>query len=184
MNLLKRSPITTKGCAPETDYRQLMSECADQLHWLAYVLTGDSDEADECFVSGLGECLHFNQVFKEWTGAWSRRAIIKNAIRMVHPRYGTDDGMMMLDEGQIQSPGLAWLTGNLLALPAFDRFVFVKSILEGYKEHECAALINCPFAQVSDARTKALQKIAQAAIADAESTQTAPASQEPVAVTA
>ena len=141
------------------DFCQIMSSCMDQLHWLAYVLTGDSVLAERCFVSGLGESLHFNQVFKDWAESWSRRAIIKNAIRMIRPRYGEGVGMAVTDDPEMPQPETADLTAMLLQLQIFDRFVFVMGILERYKDHECAALLNCPLAHVATARARVLREV-------------------------
>ena len=164
MNLLRATRPQIKVASSslaETDYCQVVTKDADRLYWLAYVLTGDSRQAQECFVSGLGECMHFTQVFKDWAESWSRRAIIKNAIRMTHPRPDGATGVLSSDGWQTADPELSWLTGNLLRLPAFERFVFVMSVMERYKEHECAVLLNCTIAHVNEARLRALQQMSE-----------------------
>jgi hypothetical protein len=49
----------------------------------------------------------------------------------------------------------------LLELPAFDRFVYVMSVLEGYADHDCALLLGCPCADVVAARIRAFQQISK-----------------------
>jgi hypothetical protein len=38
---------------------------------------------EQCFISGLEECLEGIGVFMEWARLWARRAIIRQAIRMM-----------------------------------------------------------------------------------------------------
>jgi hypothetical protein len=49
----------------------------------------------------------------------------------------------------------------LLEQPAFDRFVFVVSVLEGYSDRDCALLLDCSCADVMAARIRAFQQIAR-----------------------
>jgi DNA-directed RNA polymerase specialized sigma24 family protein len=48
----------------------------------------------------------------------------------------------------------------LLALPAFERFVFAMTVLESYSVHEAATLLNCDPREVKQARVSALRGIA------------------------
>jgi hypothetical protein len=47
----------------------------------------------------------------------------------------------------------------VLALPAFERFVFVMSVLEGYSDYNCSLLLACTRAEVTAARNRALRDI-------------------------
>ena len=49
------------------------------------VLTADPEKAEQCFVAGLDDSIHGTPVFKEWARSWSKRMIIKNAIRLIAP---------------------------------------------------------------------------------------------------
>jgi hypothetical protein len=51
----------------------------------------------------------------------------------------------------------------VLALPSFDRFVFVMSVLERYSDQDCSVLLGCARRDVLAARTRALQQIGKAA---------------------
>jgi DNA-directed RNA polymerase specialized sigma24 family protein len=46
-------------------------------------------------------------------------------------------------------------------LPAFGRFVFVMSVLEGYSDRDCALLLGCSCADVVDTRIRAFQQISR-----------------------
>jgi hypothetical protein len=52
---------------------------------------------------------------------------------------------------------------GILELPAFERFVFVMSVLEHYSDQECSLLLGCTRADVLAARTRALRQIGNAA---------------------
>src|SRR5215831_13395524 len=67
------------------DFSRIFAEDMKNLYLLALVLTADSEKAEQCFVSGLDDCITGNQVFREWAGSWARRVVIKNAIRMIAP---------------------------------------------------------------------------------------------------
>jgi hypothetical protein len=47
----------------------------------------------------------------------------------------------------------------VLELPAFDRFVFVMSVLEGYSDRDCALLLGCSCADIVDTRIRAFQQM-------------------------
>jgi hypothetical protein len=51
-------------------------------------LTADPEKAEECFVAGLEDSIQANPVFKEWARSWSKRMIIKSAIRLISPGVG------------------------------------------------------------------------------------------------
>ena len=42
----------------------------------------------------------------------------------------------------------------------FERFAFVLCILERYREHECALLLGCSDSEVREARTQAMDELA------------------------
>jgi DNA-directed RNA polymerase specialized sigma24 family protein len=50
--------------------------------------------------------------------------------------------------------------GAVLGLADFERFVFVLCVLERYREHECALLLNCSASEVREARTQAIEELA------------------------
>jgi len=45
----------------------------------------------------------------------------------------------------------------ILALPDFERFVYVLTVLEGCTDQECGSLMGVPRQQVEEARIRALQ---------------------------
>lgn len=141
--------------ATSSDFCRIFQSDMDGLYLLALLLTADPKLAERCFVEGLQDARHGNRVFREWAQAWSRRMIIKNAIRALQP----------VPESPAVPPGSAQIElcpevpqmGALFSLPVFERFVFVVTVLEGYSDRECALLFGCTRQVVVSARVRALQ---------------------------
>ncbi|HKF20378.1 MAG TPA: hypothetical protein VKE93_02350 [Candidatus Angelobacter sp.] len=144
--------------ASAKDFCSIFHQDMDVLYWLALVLTADAGKAERCFAAGLDECIDGNAVFKEWARSWSRRVVIKNAIRLISPRPDVASPTAIHGADQPESPAEAVLAA-LMNLRPFDRFVFVISVLEGYADRDCAALLGCSSAEVSSARVRALQQL-------------------------
>src|ERR1700751_3536797 len=71
--------------ATATDFCKIFAEEMHSLYLLSFLLTADKDKAEQCFISALGECLEGIGAFMEWARLWARRAIIRQAIRMMRP---------------------------------------------------------------------------------------------------
>src|ERR1700746_3781097 len=67
------------------DFQRIFSEDMVGLHRLAFLLTADEAKAEQCFVAGLEDSIHGNTVLRQWSRAWSKRAIIQNAIKTMAP---------------------------------------------------------------------------------------------------
>ena len=143
--------------ATQADFRRIFESDRNRLYLLSLLLTGDHVLAERCFVGGLGESSKHNPVFKAWAQSWARRTVIQNAIRMVRPRPtdsktsgSTKDRDLDAEPGEIAA---------IIELPAFERFVFVMSVLERYSDQECSLLLACMRSELIAARTRALQRI-------------------------
>jgi DNA-directed RNA polymerase specialized sigma24 family protein len=147
--------------ATEADFCRIFNSDMSSLYLLSLLLTGDPEKAEQCFVAGLENAVSRNRVFKEWARSWARRTIIQNALRMMKPRQndGIDvsnsistncDDKSLQDRAEIAA---------VLRLQAFDRFVFVMSVLEDYSDQDCSVLLGCTRRDVLAARTRALQQI-------------------------
>src|SRR5579884_2388442 len=120
------------------DFQQIFDEEMPGLHLLAYLLTADPAKAEQCFVAGLDDSIHGNPVFKQWARAWSKRAIIQNAIKAISPAK-----LRAVQPGAeaAQSGSMPPLVRLVMQWAAFERFVFVMAVLEGYSIRECAAML-------------------------------------------
>jgi DNA-directed RNA polymerase specialized sigma24 family protein len=138
-----------------------VNRCSAVLHLLARLLTGDEAQAEQVFVAGLEDSINGNPVFRQWARSWSRRAIIKRAIRAVTPSPGDSTATTPTPASQPETPNaeVNGLLASVEALSAFQRFVFVLSVLEAYSTSECAMLLACTLQDVVSARSAALQHI-------------------------
>jgi hypothetical protein len=143
------------------DFQRIFSEDMVGLHRLAFLLTADEAKAEQCFVAGLEDSIHGNPVFRQWARAWSKRAIIQNAIKTmspVPPKHGPVQGKATGSSQNGSDPEN--VAATVAAWEPFERFVFVMAVLEGYSPRECSALLGCPMQDVIDAKSLALQRLA------------------------
>jgi DNA-directed RNA polymerase specialized sigma24 family protein len=148
--------------AAAADFCRIFERDMNRLYQLSFLLTGNRALAEKCFVSGLEDARNSNPVFKEWADSWARRTIIRNAILLIAPQPA-DDRKQAAVAGESGAPvGPAELAA-VLALPVFERFAFVMSVLEHYSEQECSLLLGCTRAEVVAARSRALRQLGVAA---------------------
>jgi hypothetical protein len=87
--------------------------------------------------------------------------IILNAVRVMNPRpmegTGGSNPALLNTLSAEQQPFAA-----ILELDAFDRFVYVMSVLERYSDHHCALFLGCAKHDVVTARSCALQQTGNA----------------------
>jgi hypothetical protein len=159
--------------ATNEEFRQIFANNGDALYQLAFLLTGDNDEAERCLVVGIEDSIKSNHVFKDWAHNWAKRAIIQSAIWLLQPAprkvysharpVADRDGHEQISQGQFDH-------SRVLTLEAFDRFVFVMSVLERYSDYECALLLRCFVQDVRDARHRTIDELANADQAMSRST--------------
>lgn len=139
--------------ATRENFCRVFTQNLDRLYQLSLLLTGDPEEAEQCFVAGFEESVRANAPFKNWAYSWAKRLIIKNAIRSLQPHSDTAGSSV------VASPRKRSALESLLALGDFDRFVFVMSVLERYSEKECSLLLGCSVLEIRTARIRALEQL-------------------------
>src|ERR1035438_7887384 len=193
----QRPPISTEtsqAYATRIEFCRVFAENMDGMHLLSFLLTADQAKAEECFVSGLEDCVEGTYVFRDWAQSWARRTIIQNAIRMLAPRKNhstvadAPSDAVSCSFGQTQDTDYA--IARILRLEHFERFVFVMSVLEKYSDQDCCVLLGCSRQDVGETRMRALLLVAESArvhtaapsrldSSDQEETQTPEAQMEP-----
>lgn len=156
-NQISHRPASRAYATP-TDFCRIFHEEMDSLYSLALVLTRNHEQAQQCLLAALEDCSTAATVFPEWAYSWSKRAVIKNAIRLLNPVPGVNsepEAPQVAIAGEMDSSARAYLQ-----LQSFDRFVFALSALEGYTIRECAALLGASWREVEQARVRGLQQIA------------------------
>jgi hypothetical protein len=146
------------------DFLRIFDDEMQGLYQLSYLLTGDHQKAEKCFVAGMEDCAKENRVFKEWTRTWAKRVVVQNAIRELQPRPSHPDGSAPLPTSFSHKDGPIerFEVDAVLGLADFERFVFVLCVLERYRGHDCALLLSCSASDVREARTHVMQVWAEA----------------------
>jgi DNA-directed RNA polymerase specialized sigma24 family protein len=135
------------------DFMMVFTRDMERLHLLARLLIGDAKRAEQCFLAAFEDCIKSEAIFKEWVSSWSRRIIIKNAIRILSP--------VSAPAGEVGDKIIADATMDAVAqLSPMERFVFVLSVLEGYSDADCSALLGCTREDVVQARSRSFQQLA------------------------
>ncbi len=140
--------------ATSVDFCRIFEDDMDRLYRLSLLLTADSGMAEKCFVRGLEDAKTGNPVFKEWAESWARRTIILDAIRMMGPR---PDKVSTRAAAHVHP--LPAELATVLGLETFERFVYVMSVLEGYRDSDCKLLLECSISDVVQARSRALEHL-------------------------
>ncbi len=150
--------------ATREDFLKIFDEDLNGLYQLSFLLTGDHQKGERCFVAGIEDCVEENRVFREWARGWAKRVIVKNAIRDLNPRrsHSTSSALPTVSPHNPQPSGPIghFHVDAVLRLADFERFVFVLCVLEHYREYECALLLGCSASEVREARTRALAELA------------------------
>ena len=73
------------------DFLRIFDEDMHGLYQLSFLLTGDPQKGERCFVTGMEDCAKENRVFREWARTWAKRVIVQNAIRELQPRPSHSD---------------------------------------------------------------------------------------------
>jgi len=68
------------GYATCRDFCEAFRRNTTQLYLLAFLLTANHQEAQECFVGAMDKAFAERNVFKGWEESWSKRCLIEHAI--------------------------------------------------------------------------------------------------------
>jgi len=148
------------------DFLKIFDEDMLDLYQLSFLLTGDHQKGQRCFVAGIEECAKENRVFREWARVWAKRVIVENAIRELQPRRCHSSSSALLPTVFSHNRQSSGASGHfdvdaVLGLADFQRFVFVLCVLERHPQHECALLLGCSASEVREARTQAIEELAK-----------------------
>jgi len=160
--------------ATGSDFCRIYVEQTNSLYLLSLLLTADPEKAEQCFISGFGDSVSNNSVFKERAHLWARRSIILNAIRLLCPRPNDENEsnearplrLIGKTPGTVPAEVQAYPNfARIVGLNSFERFIFIMSILEKYSDQECSLLLDCFRRDVTNARTAAIRHLASVVIA-------------------
>ncbi len=152
-----------------TTFRADYANCADfcevfekelkPLYLLAFLLTANHKQAEQCFASTVEEALKEQAVFKEWARSWVKRTLIEKAIQIMSPVLDRPGEKRDLWSAGLNKPPGQDQIDPVTKLAPLERFVFVMSILERHSHSDCALLLGCSMNKVAEARTTALRRL-------------------------
>ena len=147
------------------DFLKILNEDMHGLYQLSFLLTGNHQKAEGCFVAGIEDCVKANRVFREWARSWAKRMIVENAIRELNPRRERSNSSALFPTAlsrnqQASDPMGHFDVDAMLGLADFERFVFVLCVLERYRMHECALFLGCSSSEIREACAQAIEKLA------------------------
>jgi hypothetical protein len=140
------------------DFLRTFNEEMHSLYLLSFLLTADHDKAEQCLVAAMGECVEGIGGYMDWARSWIRAAVLKHAIQMIKPAPERADYVSFISLKRLATPPGNNPFAAILLLDAFERFVFVMSILEGQSDEECAILLRCSRRDVTMARLLGLKR--------------------------
>jgi hypothetical protein len=140
------------------DFLRAFNEEMHSLYLLSFLLTADHDKAEQCLVAAMGECVEGIGGYMDWARSWIRAAVLKHAIQMIKPAPERADYVSFISLKRLATPPGNNPFAAILLLDAFERFVFVMSILEGQSDEECAILLRCSRRDVTMARLLGLKR--------------------------
>lgn len=151
--------------ATREDFCNLFMEDWNSLYLLSFLLTANHEQAEQCFVAGLDDCVDGCPAFHHWSHSWARSVIVRNAIQVMRPHAGPEISMVdlanpMASRRPLKPSAQDGCFAGVLALEALERFVFVLSVLERYPDQSCALLLEVSQLEVREARVRALDHMA------------------------
>jgi DNA-directed RNA polymerase specialized sigma24 family protein len=143
--------------ATPADFCRIFRDEMKPLYLLAFLLTANHAKAEECFRAALADVSKESGVFKEFASSCVRRVIIAHAIRLAAPSsLRFDETSDIWNEAAMDSAA-SQVINRLAQLRPLDRFAFVLTVLERYRDVECAVLLGCARRDLMQARMRALR---------------------------
>jgi len=140
------------------DFLRTFNEEMHSLYLLSFLLTADHDKAEQCLVAAMGECVEGIGGYMDWARSWIRAAVLKHAIQMIKPAPERADYVSFISLKRLATPPGNNPFAAILLLDAFERFVFVMSILEEQSDEECSIFLRCSRRDIMMARLLALKR--------------------------
>jgi len=155
----QRTARQSRDYSIAADFGCVFHDQMDPFYTLAFLLTADHQTAEQVFLMALQDCLDGMPVFQDRVTSWSKRAVIKAAIRIVRALQKKPSAPEKPGMGLPQSMGLT-VAGAITGLPELERFAYVLTVLERHSDRECSVLLDATVGEIVRARNKALQQLA------------------------
>lgn len=143
-----------------SDWEDEFTDKMNCLYLLSFLVTADRQIAETCFSKALDEYVESQVGFMDWAKDDGRRAVIRNAVKIVRPAPKQAYSWLFHTTARSLASAAYQPFAAITSLSAFERFVFVMSVLEAIPEEDCAALLNCSLEDVAIGRELAERIIA------------------------
>ena len=149
----------------------IFEEQSSEFYWLAYLLTGNSEQAVQAFTSALEFGDAATPVFREFMISWARKLVMASALATVASklrasalRFEQSEFADMTRHASLSSsPGMSFqdltkpeLHRALLAIDIFPRCALLLTIFEKISVKDAALLLNADERLVGRAQASAL----------------------------
>jgi DNA-directed RNA polymerase specialized sigma24 family protein len=143
--------------------REQTRQCAADLHWLAFLLTGERELSTELAVEAATSRDEVNPFFERWMQTWSRKMVIVNALAAIrHELAESARRTELASMDKWKAPPREWsldpgttkarIGDALLAMDSFPRAVVLLLVFEGVPIAEAAALLHADTALIRKAQ--------------------------------
>jgi DNA-directed RNA polymerase specialized sigma24 family protein len=102
----------------------------------------------------------------EWAKQDGRRAVLRHAVQIIKPTPKQAYGWAFHRNARSVVSAAYQPFAAITSLSAFERFVFVISVIEGLSQEECAALLKCSVEDVAIGRERVREVIAVEDVSD------------------
>lgn len=154
----KQEAVGTPDYATAGDFDRIFQEEQSSFYALAFLLTANHQHAEQCVVSGIDDASRGSSVFREWAASWAKRAVIKNAIRLIF----SPENNLQPEPWNQGEPEDRIMIDTVTALEPFERFVFVMTVLEGFSDRDCSILLSRATEEVRQTRERTLDQLQRA----------------------
>lgn len=131
-----------------------------KLYLLSFLLTANKTLADQCFSDAMEGSVRSSGAVADWANGPGRCAVIRRAIQAIRPTPKRVQSWSLASGARPLVASVHEPFSVITSLGAFERFVFVLTVLEGRAEEECAALLECDLEDIADSRDLANSLIA------------------------
>ncbi len=135
--------------AGATDYGEIFLDQMNCLYLLSFLVTADRQVAETCFSKALNEYVEARGGFLEWAKQDGRRAVLRHAVQIVRPVPKRAYNWSFYGNAKPLVSATRQPFAAITSLNAFERFVFVMSVIEALSQEECAARLNCSIEEVA-----------------------------------
>jgi hypothetical protein len=138
--------------ADATEYAEIFIDETNCLYLLSFLLTADRQVAEMCFSRALDEYVETRGGFLEWAKEAGRRAVLRHAIQTIRPAPKQAYDWSFYGNARPLVSAAHEPFAAITSVRAFERFVFVMSVLEGLSQEACSALLHCSVEDVAISR--------------------------------